>query len=56
MRKEKIMKKAFVSPKVKILHISTQDIICTSGQGGLQNGSRLYVDPDTEYGDPVEIW
>ena len=48
-------KKPFISPKVNVLHISTQDIICTSG-GGLQNGSRLYVDPGTEYDDPVEIW
>lgn len=48
--------KAFVSPKVEVMDIAPMDIICTSGQGGLQNGSRLYVDPDTECDDPVQIW
>lgn len=51
------MKKAFVSPKVKVLHISTQDIICTSGgqQGGLNTGDPIII-PGTEVDKPVQIW
>lgn len=59
MRKEKIMKKVFVSPKVNVMNIAPMDIICTSGvtpHGGLNTGGSIPVLPPNEVHDPIHIW